>query len=499
MSSHDAYDKDEKHIKVGVEPVHSEVRLERRFSFLSCLGLAFILLNSWTAATSVLVQRPTATGARKADAHSAELCHVYPMVGGQYDWTYLIAPTRMKNSLSFLVGWCATAGWVTLTATDCGFNATFIQTIIAMWSPSFDMKNWMIFLLFLAFGTGSFLLNTFGIRILPAVEESGFYWGVGGIVTVSVVVLACSHGEYRPAKQVFGEFTNVTGWPDGMAFLIGLLQSCLGLAGYDAVTHVLEETPFPSRDGPRVIMWAVGLGAVTSWIFLVILVLVIKDLDKVISSPAGPLLEIYLQATRSPAGSTCLVLINLIAMLYALQSVNTIASRMLFTLSRDRSVAGLSPYLAPVHLTLKVPVWSLVAVFVCSIVLGTIYLGSTVAFNAIAGSSMFFLNFSYIVPLIILVIRGEKVFDGQPRRWSLGRWRRIVNLQGLAYLCLTSVVFLFPPALPVTGTSMNYIIVVVVIVFIMTGLTWVFDGRKRFHGPSHIEERLLEGRSKPDT
>lgn len=97
-------------------------------------------------------------------------------------------------------------------------------------------------------------------------------------------------------------------------------------------------------------------------------------------------------------------------MLYALQSVNTIASRMLFTLSRDRGVAGLSPYLAPVHPTLKVPVWSLVAVFVCSIVLGTICesealglpltpdLGSTVAFNAIAGSSMFFLNFSYIVP-----------------------------------------------------------------------------------------------------
>lgn len=48
MSSHDAYDKDEKHIKVGVEPVDGEVRLERRFSFLSCLGLAFILLNSWT-------------------------------------------------------------------------------------------------------------------------------------------------------------------------------------------------------------------------------------------------------------------------------------------------------------------------------------------------------------------------------------------------------------------------------------------------------------------
>lgn len=32
-----------------VVPVVEEVALERNFSFLACLGLAFTLLNSWTA------------------------------------------------------------------------------------------------------------------------------------------------------------------------------------------------------------------------------------------------------------------------------------------------------------------------------------------------------------------------------------------------------------------------------------------------------------------
>lgn len=38
------------------------------------------------------------------------------MSGGQYDWTYLLAPKELRNGLSSLVGWLACAGWVTLFA-----------------------------------------------------------------------------------------------------------------------------------------------------------------------------------------------------------------------------------------------------------------------------------------------------------------------------------------------------------------------------------------------
>ena len=75
-------------------------------------------------------------------------------------------------------------------------------------------------------------------------------------------------------------------------------------------------------------MQAVALGASTSWIFLMVLLFCLKDVDTAISSTAGregvksdnirgadsrhlALLEIYYQATSSRAGAVCLLMFNL--------------------------------------------------------------------------------------------------------------------------------------------------------------------------------------------
>lgn len=60
---------------------------------------------------------------------------------------------------------------------------------------------------------------------------------------------------------------------------------------------------------------------------------------------------------------------------------------------------------------------------------------------------------------------------------------------GVAYVIITSVLFVFPPELPVTGTNMNYCIVVFAIVIIISGITWILDGRKNYRGPK-IDEGL---------
>lgn len=51
---------------------------------------------------------------------------------------------------------------------------------------------------------------------------------------------------------------------------------------------------------------------------------------------------------------------------------------------------------------------------------------------------------------------------------------------------LTTVLFVFPPEIPVTPDNMNYCIVAFGIILLISGLTWVFDGRKNYTGP-HIE------------
>lgn len=113
-------------------------------------------------------------------------------------------------------------------------------------------------------------------------------------------------------------------------------------------------------------------------------------------------------------------------------------------------------------------------------------------------SAIFFLQLSYAVPLLLLLYRGEAALaehaDGK-RAFSLGKWRRPVNIAALIFLAITSVVFLFPPFLPVTAESMNYAVVVFLIVLVMCAVAWVVDGKENFSGPTEVEERLVEAKS----
>jgi choline transport protein len=52
----------------------------------------------------------------------------------------------------------------------------------------------------------------------------------------------------------------------------------------------------------------VGIGTVTGTLFLMILLFVAGDISTVITSPAGPLLQILKNATNSNAGAVCLLM-----------------------------------------------------------------------------------------------------------------------------------------------------------------------------------------------
>lgn len=58
---------------------------------------------------------------------------------------------------------------------------------------------------------------------------------------------------------------------------------------------------------------------------------------------------------------------------------------------------------------------------------------------------------------------------------------------------LTTVLFVFPPKLPVTPANMNYCIVAFGIILLIAGLTWIFDGRKNFKGPMADMEGMMHG------
>ena len=70
----------------------------------------------------------------------------------------------------------------------------------------------------------------------------------------------------------------------------------------------MEELPNPCVTGPIVMIGCVVIGIVTGFIFLMVLLFVLKDVDATIESPLTPLLQIYFDATNSQAGSVCLLM-----------------------------------------------------------------------------------------------------------------------------------------------------------------------------------------------
>jgi choline transport protein len=238
----------------------------------------------------------------------AEFLSAYPTAGGQYHWVAVISWEKWVPLLSWICGWINVSGWIALTASGGLLGSQLIVGAISFWTPDYNPQRWHQFLIYCGYNLAAFLINAFMNNLLPWVTKGAFTWSIAGFVIISITVLACASPKYQGADFVFREFINQTGWPDGIAWLLGLLQAGLGLTGYDAVAHMIEEIPNASVEGPRIMIACVGIGVFTGFIFLMVLLFVAEDVDAIISSTAGPLLAIFQDATNNRAGATCLLM-----------------------------------------------------------------------------------------------------------------------------------------------------------------------------------------------
>lgn len=151
-----------------------------------------------------------------------------------------------------------------------------------------------------------------------------------------------------------------------------------------------------------------------------------------------------------------------------------------------------SRYFSRVHKKLDVPLESLSLTLLVVIIFGCIFLGSTSAFNAITSASVTALGVSYAIPIAINCMRGRRMLP-EVRNFKLPEaFAWFANLLGIAYVIVTTVLFVFPPELPVTGNNMNYCIVAFAIVLLISVVQWFIDGRKNYRGPKiEIDDHLL--------
>ena len=471
---------------------------KRNFSRWTMLGLAFAILNSWTAlAASLSLALPSGGPVAvvwglvtagicnlSLAASLAEFLSALPTAGGQYHWVATIAPDSLKIPLSWVTGWINMSGWVSLVATNCSLSSTLIINIISLQNPNYEFQRWHQFLIYLGIACIAFSTNAFLHSVLPRINGFALAWSIAGFFIISITVLACAAPDYATAEYVFTTFNNTTGWPDGIAWLLGLLQGGLGLTGFDAVAHMIEEVPNAAMEGPKIMLYCQYIGISTGFCFLIVVLFVSGgpvNASTIINSPAGPLLEIFHLATSSKVGGICLLMFPLLCLVFAAIAVMTTSSRMVFAFARDGGLPA-SRVWWKVHPKLGVPLNALYLNVAIVLIFGCIYLGSTVAFNAIIASSVVALGLSYGIPIALLLAGGRSQLP--ERAFTLPGWLGwTVNIIGLVYTIVTTVLFLFPPALPVDGTTMNYCVVAFGIIIVISIIQWIVDGRMNFKGP----------------
>lgn len=415
---------------------------------------------------------------------TAELVAQYPTAGGQYHWSAILAPPRIRREVSYICGCINTIGWITWTASVLIIPPQIIVGVIEFYSSSYKAQRWHVVIIYQILNVGGAAYNIFALQKAPWTHNIGFVLSITSFLAITITCLVIAEPK-QPSAFVWKGFENDTGWSsNGTVFFMGLISINYGFAGLDGAVHLAEDCTNAASAIPLALASAVAIGFSTTFVFTIAALYCVKDYQAVVNSPTQePLYELWYQATQSRTAATVFILIIAILWLFTLIGVQQTASRLTWSFARDDALIW-SDYIKRVDIALKLPVWAMLFNFVWTSMLGCIYLASSTAFNAILGPGLILEQLCFAIPALLLILqRRDPRLLPNPGAFNLGRAGWIPNVITVLWACLELVFYDLPIELPVTAGNMNYTAAVVALTAVFVFANWWFHGKKHYRGP----------------
>ncbi|KAF2832742.1 amino acid transporter-like protein [Ophiobolus disseminans] len=472
--------------------------LRRNFSPLAVLGLACTLMVTWEGFFSVFIfgllnGGPAGliygflfgwVGWAAVIATMGELVSMWPTAGGQYHWTYALAPPKSRIFLSYITGWQSVIAWQALCASAAYLTATSLQGLIINSQNSYTPRRWHGTLLVFAIISVCLVFNTFLAKQLPRVETTVLVLHIVLFVIVITVMTVMSPVKSRN-EDVWTLWLNEGGYESkALSFFVGLITPVFAFSGADGAVHMCEEIKGASRVVPWALMMSILINGTTGFAMLIATLYTIGSIPAALSSPTGyPFIAILSSASRSTAGGTALS--ALIVCMFAACMLGTLASasRQLWAFARDNAVPN-AARLAHVNETLKVPLAAVLGTAGVSCSLSLINIGSATVFNAVVSLTVAGLLGSYLIPFSLFFYKRIK-YPAQltPGPWSLGRYGVWVNGFAIAWCVVVMFFSFWPASVPVEPVNMNWSVVLWSAVILFALGFWGLHGRKVYKGP----------------
>ncbi|MDX3523349.1 amino acid permease [Streptomyces scabiei] len=405
----------------------------------------------------------------------ADVTSRFPTSGGLYFMAHRLRGPRW----AWMTGWLNLLGlWGAIAGIDYG-AATFAAAFASLqWDvePTDSTKMIIFACILLLHG----LLNVCGVRLVNLLNGVSVWWQLGG-VTAIVGALALAPAEHKSAQFVFTHFANDTGFDSALyVCLIGSLLAGYTFCGYDASTHLSEETRHAQISAPRGIVRAITVSWIAGFVLLAGLLFSIQDYEATQASATGvPPAQIWLDVLGL-FGAKVLLLIVIVAMLFCGNAETAAASRMIYAFSRDGALPASATW-RRVSSRTRTPVpavWLSVAV---PFVLALPALYSPAAYGAITAINAVGMIPAYGIPVYLALRAGDRY---QPGPWTLGRWRKPIGWIAVTYVAVITVIFCLPQVSPITAESFNYAGITLAVALLLAWLTWITRGRRTYQVPA---------------
>lgn len=405
----------------------------------------------------------------------AELASAIPDAGGQYIWVATLSPPGPRRFLSYATAITSWAGAVCTGASVCIIAPTLLFSLGSLLNPDFQPSRWIYFAVYHATNLVTLFLSIFE-HMLPKFTK--------GILTFTMLLLLsyfiglfAASDQRRSAREFFTDFHNITGWSNGVAFLLSLNGLNWGFSCLDAIVHIAEEIPEPSINVPKALMLTIVVGFATGLPIVLVFGFCITNFDTQYSA----LTVVYEVFDHNKAATIVYQVAFFFSAVGAMWGIHVWQSRLAWTIALNKGFP-FANYLgkvhgAPFHTPLYALIWSAGFTGLCSFV----YVASETAFSSLVAAGILFQYISYAIPLVLLLIRGRSKFEYGPF-W----YPRLGLLANIVFLCwapVALVLYCFPFALPVETSNMNYVSVVLVIVFLIIVSFWFSFARRSFSFP----------------
>jgi urea carboxylase system permease len=375
----------------------------------------------------------------------AELAARYPIAGCVYQWARRVG--------GLIVGWFA--GWLMLLGQIVSVAAAAIalQVVLpAIWS-GFQLVGGSPDLTTTSGSTNAILLagilitlttvvNAVGVRLMSMLNSIGVTCELVGVALL--VALLFGHAERGPGIVLHTGDAGAHGGYFG-AFAVSALMAAYVMYGFDSAGDLAEETRAPRRTAPRAILRALCASGLGGALLLIAALMAAPSVtDGNLASGGLP----YVLLSRLGGGLGTALLVDVaIAVTVCTLAIQTAASRMVFSLSRDGVLPG-HRLLARVSPRTGTPILPSVLVGVLAMAILVVNLGQAQLFTAVTSVAVVLVYLAYLLvtgPTLIARLRGT-LPKARAEYFSLGRWALPVNIVAVGWGLIMAVNMAWPRA-----------------------------------------------------